>query len=107
MEDQRGGGARDKRRQGNGRDEAYLFALLRRNLRRGDIVVADRGFWSFANLAFLPMRGADMVVRLARLPTPAIPLRRLGGRYAKRIDPSTALRAPAGAKASASAKTIA
>ena len=71
MEDQRGGGARDKRRQGNGRDEAYLFALLRRILRRGDIVVADRGFWSFANLAFLPMRGADMVVR---------------GRYADRID---------------------
>ena len=51
--------------------EAYLFALLRRSLRRGDIVVADRGFWSFANLAFLPMRGADMVVR---------------GRYADRID---------------------
>ena len=43
--------------------EARLFALLRRTLRRGDIVVADRGFWSFANLAFLPMRGADMVVR--------------------------------------------
>lgn len=51
--------------------EAYLFALLRRNLRRGDIVIADRGFWSFANLAFLPMRGADTVVR---------------GRYADRID---------------------
>ena len=34
--------------------EARLFALLRRILRRGDIVVADRGFWSFANLAFLP-----------------------------------------------------
>ena len=51
--------------------EAYLFALLRRTLRQGDIVVADRGFWSFANLAFLPMRGADMVVR---------------GRYARRID---------------------
>ena len=51
--------------------EARLFALLRRILRRGDIVVADRGFWSFANLAFLPMRGADMVVR---------------GRYADRID---------------------
>ena len=51
--------------------EARLFALLRRILCRGDIVVADRGFWSFANLAFLPMRGADMVVR---------------GRYADRID---------------------
>lgn len=51
--------------------EARLFALLRRTLRRGDIVVADRGFWSFANLAFLPMRGADMVVR---------------GRYADRVD---------------------
>ena len=51
--------------------EAYLFALLRRILRQGDIVVADRGFWSFANLALLPMRGADMLVR---------------GRYADRID---------------------
>ncbi len=50
---------------------ARLFALLRRILRRGDIVIADRGFWSFANLAFLPLRGADMVVR---------------GRYADRID---------------------
>ena len=51
--------------------EARLFALLRRTLRRGDIVVADRGFWSFANLAFRPLRGADMLVR---------------GRYADRID---------------------
>ena len=51
--------------------EARLFALLRRILRLGDIVIADRGFWSFANLAFLPLRGADMVVR---------------GRYADRID---------------------
>ena len=91
MENERGGGARDKRRQENGRDEARLFALLRRILRRGDMVIADRGFWSFANLAFLPMRGADMVVRT---------------RYADRIDPSTALRAPAGAKANASARRI-
>jgi hypothetical protein len=51
--------------------QARLFALLRRFLRRADIVVADRGFWSFANLAFLPLRGADMLVR---------------GRYADRID---------------------
>lgn len=51
--------------------EARLFALLRRTLRRGDILVADRGFWSFANLAFLPLRGVDFVVR---------------GRYAARID---------------------
>ena len=51
--------------------EAYLFALLRRSLRRGDIVVADRAFWSFGNLAFLPMRGVDLVVR---------------GRYADKID---------------------
>ena len=51
--------------------EARLFALLRRTLRAGDILVADRGFWSFANLAFLPMRAVDFVVR---------------GRYAGRID---------------------
>jgi len=51
--------------------EARLFALLRRTLRRGDILVADRGFWSFANLALLPQRGVDLLVR---------------GRYAERID---------------------
>ena len=51
--------------------EARLFALLRGTLRAGDIVIADRGFWCFANLAFLPLRGADLVVR---------------GRYADRID---------------------
>lgn len=51
--------------------EARLFALLRRTLRAGDILVADRGFWSFANLAFLPMRTVDLLVR---------------GRYAKRLD---------------------
>lgn len=51
--------------------EARLFAFIRRVLRRGDILVADRGYWSFANLAFLPMRGADLVVR---------------GRYAKKVD---------------------
>ncbi len=51
--------------------EARLFALLRRTLRPGDILVADRGFWSFANLAFLPLRGTDLLVR---------------GRYAARID---------------------
>ena len=51
--------------------EARLFAFLRHVLKRGDIVVADRGFWSFANLAFLPMRGVDLVVR---------------GRYADKVD---------------------
>jgi hypothetical protein len=51
--------------------EHRLFALLRRVLRPGDILVADRGFWSFANLALLPMRGADLLVR---------------GRYLARID---------------------
>jgi Transposase DDE domain len=51
--------------------EARLFALLRHTLRRGDVLVADRGFWSFANLAFLPLRRVDLLVR---------------GRYAARID---------------------
>ena len=54
-----------------GTSEARLFALLRRTLRRGDILVGDRGFWSFANLALLPLRGVDLLVR---------------GRYAARID---------------------
>ena len=40
-----------------------MFAILRRFLRKGDIVVADRGFWSFANLAFLALCGVDMIVR--------------------------------------------
>jgi hypothetical protein len=43
--------------------EARLFALVRGCLRRGDVLVADRGFWSFANLALLPLRGVDFVVR--------------------------------------------
>ena len=43
--------------------EAFLFALLRGCLRRGDVLVADRGFCSFANLALLPQRGVDFVVR--------------------------------------------
>ena len=51
--------------------EARLFALIRRMLKKGDIIVTDRGFFSFANLAFLPQRGADMVVR---------------GKYAKKLD---------------------
>ena len=51
--------------------EARMFAILRRFLRKDDIVVADRGFWSFANLAFLPQRGVDMIVRT---------------RYADRLD---------------------
>lgn len=51
--------------------EARLFAFIRRMLRPGDILVADRGFWSFANLALLPMRGADLLVR---------------GRYAEKVN---------------------
>lgn len=67
-----GSGALLRAAHGKGKtSEARLFALLRRTLRRGDIVVADRGFWSFANLAFLPSRGVALVVR---------------GRYADRVD---------------------
>ena len=51
--------------------EARLFALLRRTLKKGDILVADRGYWSFANLALLPLRGVDLLVR---------------ARYAHRLD---------------------
>jgi hypothetical protein len=51
--------------------EARMFAFLRRMLRWGDILVADRGYFSFANLAFLPMRGVDLIVR---------------GRHAKRVN---------------------
>lgn len=45
--------------------------LLRRHLRPGDLLVADRSFWSFALPAFRPLRGTDLLVR---------------GRYAARID---------------------
>ena len=51
--------------------EARLFALLRRFLKRGDILVGDRGFWSFPNLALLKARGVDAIFR---------------ARYANRID---------------------
>lgn len=51
--------------------EARLFALLRRSLKRGDVLVGDRGFWSFPNLALLQSRGVDALFR---------------ARYAERID---------------------
>lgn len=60
-----------------GTSEARLFALLRRTVRAGDLLVGDRSFWAFANLALLPMRGANLLVS---------PVRRFGGRYAARID---------------------
>ena len=34
--------------------EMRLFALLRGTLRRGDVLVADRGFWSGGNVCFSP-----------------------------------------------------
>lgn len=43
--------------------ESRLFAFLRRWMRRGDILVADRGFWSYLNFALLPSRGVDLIVR--------------------------------------------
>jgi len=51
--------------------EARLFALLRRFLKKGDILVGDRGFWSFPNLAALKARAVDAIFR---------------ARYARRID---------------------
>lgn len=43
--------------------EARLFALLRGCLKKADLLVADRGFYSFANFALLARRGVDIVVR--------------------------------------------
>lgn len=43
--------------------EARLFALLRVWFKRGDILVGDRGFWSFPNLALLARRGVDSIFR--------------------------------------------
>ena len=43
--------------------ESRLFAFLRRWMRKGDILVADRGFWSYLNFSLLPSRGVDLIVR--------------------------------------------
>ena len=43
--------------------EQRLFAILRRSLRPGDIVLGDRGFWSFGNLALLSKRSMDAIFR--------------------------------------------
>lgn len=43
--------------------EVRLFALLWRSLRRGDILIADRAYWSFAHFAGLARRGVDLLVR--------------------------------------------
>jgi Transposase DDE domain/Insertion element 4 transposase N-terminal len=43
--------------------EQRLFALMRPFLRPGDIVVGDRGFWSFVNLAFFLKRNVDAIFR--------------------------------------------
>jgi len=32
-------------------------------MRRGDILIADRGFWSYPNFFLLPSRGDDLIVR--------------------------------------------
>jgi hypothetical protein len=46
------------------RHESVLFRALWDKLRRGDVVLADRGFCSFATLATLGRRGVDCVLRL-------------------------------------------
>ena len=43
--------------------EARLFALLRGCLKKQDLLVADSGFYSFANFALLAARGVDLVTR--------------------------------------------
>jgi len=43
--------------------ESRLFAFLRRWMRKGDILVADRGFWSYLNFSLLPSRGVHLIVR--------------------------------------------
>jgi hypothetical protein len=46
------------------RHESVLFRALWDKLRRGDVVLADRAFCSFATLAALGRRGVDCVMRL-------------------------------------------
>jgi hypothetical protein len=52
------------RYQGKRTGETALFATLRHNLEPGDILLADRGFGSYWELALTRQRGADMVCRL-------------------------------------------
>lgn len=47
--------------------EARLFALLRGTLKKQDVLVADSGFYSFANLSLLARRGVDLIVRTPRI----------------------------------------
>jgi hypothetical protein len=50
--------------QGKGTDENHLFRSLHDRLEPGDIVLADRYFGSYCEIALLRQRGADVVMRL-------------------------------------------
>jgi hypothetical protein len=64
--------------------ELRLFKTLWEHLKRGDILLGDRGFGEFTNLAFLPSLGVDLVARLhAR--------RKVDFRKAKRLGPNDGL----------------
>lgn len=47
--------------------EARLFALLRGCLKKQDVLVADKGFYSWPNLALLARRSVDLIVRTPRV----------------------------------------
>lgn len=47
--------------------ESLLFRQLWEKLKEGDVLLADRGFCSYAALASLPQRGVDRVMRLHQM----------------------------------------
>jgi hypothetical protein len=47
--------------------ESQLFRQLWENLEKGDVILADRGFCSYAAIASLALRGIDSVMRLHQM----------------------------------------
>ncbi len=61
-----------------------LFRRLWNTLRKGDIILGDRGFGNYATLAALPLKGVDVVARLHAM-------RKVDFRKAKRLSKNDGL----------------
>jgi len=64
--------------------ELRLFRKLWGTLKKGDIILGDRGFGDYATLAALPLRGVDLVARLHAM-------RKVDFRKAKRLGKNDGL----------------